>query len=64
MDIINLMLYVGFVIDPHNKIKVLVFWLRKCNGLVWADQIEAKVRDLLNRLIRQYNKFHWRRGVI
>jgi len=25
---------------------------------VWEDQIEAKVRDLLNRLIGQYNKFY------
>jgi hypothetical protein len=58
MDMINLMLYVGFVLDPRNKIKALVFWLRKCNGPMWADQIEAKVRDLLNRLIEQYNKFH------
>jgi hypothetical protein len=64
---INLLLYVGFVLDPRNKINALVFWLGKCNGLVWTDQIEAKVRDLLNRLIGQYNKFHWgwgRREVI
>jgi len=60
MDMINLMLYVGFVLDPCNKIKALVFWLRKCNGPMWVDQIEAKVRDLLNRLIEQYNKFHGR----
>jgi len=57
MDMINLMLYVGFVLDPRNKIKALVFWSRKCNGPMWADQIESKVRDLLNRLIGQYNKF-------
>jgi hypothetical protein len=44
MDMINLMLYVGFVLDPRNKIKALVFWLRKCNGPMWVDQIEAKVR--------------------
>jgi hypothetical protein len=60
MDMINLMLYVGFVLDPRNKMKALVFWLKKCNGPMWADQIEAKVRDLLNRLIEQYNKFHGR----
>jgi hypothetical protein len=51
------MLYVAFAFDPRSKMKVLVFWLRKCNGPVWADQIDAKVRDLLNRLIVQYNKF-------
>jgi hypothetical protein len=32
--------------------------LRKCNELVWADQIETNVRDLVNRLIEQYSKFH------
>jgi hypothetical protein len=35
-----------------------VFWLKRCNGLEWVDQIEAKVRYLLSRLIEQYNKFH------
>jgi hypothetical protein len=25
---------------------------------VWADQIETNVRDLVNRLIEQYSKFH------
>ncbi|XP_062158842.1 zinc finger BED domain-containing protein RICESLEEPER 2-like [Alnus glutinosa] len=43
-----------------SSMKALVFWLKKCNGPMWADQIEAKVRDLLNRLIEQYNKFHGR----
>jgi hypothetical protein len=36
MDIINLMLYVAFILDPRSKMKLLVFWLRKCNGPVWA----------------------------
>jgi hypothetical protein len=39
MDMINLMLYVGFVLDPRNKIKALVFvlvekmqWACVCGG--------------------------------
>jgi hypothetical protein len=55
---INLMLYAAFVLDLRSKMKALVFWLRKCNWPVWVNQIEAKVRDLLNRFIGQYNKFH------
>jgi len=58
IDMINLMLYIAFVIDPRYKMKGLVFWLKICNGPEWADQIEAKVRNLLKRLIEQYNKFH------
>jgi hypothetical protein len=54
---IKLILYVAFVLDPCSKMKALVFWLRKCNGLVLANQIEIKVRDFLNHLIGQYNKF-------
>jgi hypothetical protein len=57
MDMIKLILYVAFVLDPCSKMKALVFWLRKCNGLVLANQIEIKVRDFLNHLIGQYNKF-------
>jgi len=49
MDMINLILYVGFVIGPHNEIKALVFWSRKCSGPVWADQIKQKMKDILNR---------------
>jgi hypothetical protein len=58
IDRINLMLYVAFVVDPRYKMKGLVFWLKRCNGSEWADQIEAKVRHLLNRLIEQYSKFY------
>jgi hypothetical protein len=58
MDKINLMLYVAFVLDPRFKIKGLVFFLRKCNEPVWADQIETNVRDLMNHLIEQYSTFH------
>jgi hypothetical protein len=58
IDRINLMLYVAFVLDPRFKMKALVFWLKRCNGKEWSDNIEAKVRHLMNRLIEQYNMFH------
>jgi hypothetical protein len=55
---INLMLYIAFFLNLRSKMEALVFWLRKCNEPVWADQIEANVRDLMNCLIGKYNKFH------
>jgi hypothetical protein len=58
MDMINLMLYIAFFLNLRSKMEALVFWLRKCNEPVWADQIEANVRDLMNCLIGKYNKFH------
>jgi hypothetical protein len=53
MDKINLMLYIAFIVDPCYKMKILVWWLKRCNGPQWANKIETKVRDLLNRLIEQ-----------
>jgi hypothetical protein len=57
MDKINLMLYIAFVVDPRYKMKILVWWLKRCNGPQWADKIEKMVRELLNRLIEQYSRF-------
>jgi hypothetical protein len=45
------MLYISLVVDMSYKMKALVFWLKRCIGLEWVDQIEAKVRHLLNCLI-------------
>lgn len=53
----NLMLYIAFVLDPRYKMKILVWWLKRCNGPIWADKIEKRVRELLDRLIEQYSKF-------
>ena len=60
MDNINFMMYVAFIIDPHNKLRVLVFWLTKCNGPKWVEKIEVMVKALLKRLMDQSNKFHMR----
>jgi hypothetical protein len=57
IDRSNLMLYVAFVLDPHFKMNALVFWLKRCNENEWLDIPEAKVRHLLNRLIKQYKKY-------
>jgi hypothetical protein len=57
MEKLNLMLYIAFVVDPRYKMKILVWWLKRCNGPIWADKIEKRVRDLLDRLIEQYSKF-------
>jgi hypothetical protein len=57
MDKMNLMLYVAFVVDPRYKMKILMWWLKMCNGPIWADKIEKRVRELLDRLIEQYSKF-------
>jgi hypothetical protein len=57
MDKMNLMLYIAFVLDPRYKMKILVWWLKRCNGPIWADKIEKRVRELLDRLIEQYSKF-------
>jgi hypothetical protein len=57
MDKMNLMLYIAFVLDPRYKMKILVWWLKRCNGPTWADNIEKRVRELLDRLIEQYGKF-------
>jgi hypothetical protein len=53
----NLMLYIAFVVDPCYKMKILVWWLKRCNGPLWADKIEKRVIELLDRLIEQYSKF-------
>jgi hypothetical protein len=57
MEKLNLMLYIAFVVDPRYKMKILVWWLKRCNGPIWTDKIEKRVRDLLDRLIEQYSKF-------
>jgi hypothetical protein len=31
---------------------------KRCNGNGWSDNIDANVRHLMNRLIKQYNKFN------
>lgn len=51
------MLYIAFIVDPCYKMKILVWWLKRCNGPQWANKIETKVRDLLNHLIEQYSMF-------
>jgi hypothetical protein len=57
MDKMNLMLYIAFVFNMRYKMKILVWWLKRCNGPIWVDKIEKRVRELLDRLIEQYSKF-------
>jgi hypothetical protein len=59
---VNLLLYVAFVLDPRSKLKGLVFWLRRCNDVDWAKYIKDSVDSLLSRLWDQYNLFHGKYG--
>lgn len=54
----NMIMYVGFVLDPQCKIKSIAFWLKKYKGIECGNRIEVKVRLRLNRWIEQYHKFH------
>jgi hypothetical protein len=58
MNNINFMIYVAFILDPRSKMMALEFWLEKCNGITWANEIKGMMRDLLKCLMDQYNKFH------
>ncbi|XP_059453457.1 zinc finger BED domain-containing protein RICESLEEPER 1-like [Corylus avellana] len=62
-EMINLLLYVAFVLDPRYKMKGLVFWLKRCNDADWAKFIYDSVDALLNRLWDQYNLFHGEDGL-
>jgi hypothetical protein len=57
MNKINLMLYIAFVVDSCYKMKILVWWLKRCNEPQWANKIETKVKNLINHLIDQYSRF-------
>jgi hypothetical protein len=39
LDKINLMLYIAFIVDPRYKLKVLVFWLKRCHGPTLGKQL-------------------------
>ena len=58
MDNINFMIYVAFIRNPRFKMMALEFWLEKCSGITWANEIKGMMRDLLKHLMEQYNKFH------
>jgi hypothetical protein len=51
MDNINFLIYVTFILDPHSKMMALEFWLKKCNGLTWANKIKGMVKHLLKHLM-------------
>jgi hypothetical protein len=64
MDNINFMMYVTFILNPRNMLRVLVFWLTKCNGPKWVEKIEGMVKALLKHLMDQYNKFHMEKSYV